>query len=96
MIESFRNELLNTYKNSLGVPENLIAQFDVAERAVRSLGVTVWPMVEFEADDAIATAVHIWACHPEMEQIVICSPDKDFAQLVRGNHVVCLDRPTMQ
>ena len=70
----------------------MLAQFDLAERAVSALGIVVWPMVEFEADDAIASAVSRWCEAPEVNQIVICSPDKDLAQMVRGQRVVCLDR----
>ena len=92
VIESFRNDLFDGYKDGSGVPEDLAAQFDIAEEAASALGLVVWPMVEFEADDAIATAVYTWKDHPEVEQIVICSPDKDMAQLVQGRRVVCLDR----
>ena len=69
-----------------------MAQFGLAERAVSSLGVVVWPMVEFEADDAMATAATRWRGTSGVEQIVICSPDKDLAQVVHGNEVVCHDR----
>jgi 5'-3' exonuclease len=92
VIESFRNELYADYKTSEGVPEELLAQFPLAERAVRALGVVVWPMVEFEADDALATAAAQAAAVPGVQQVVICSPDKDLAQCVRGSRVVCLDR----
>ncbi len=89
VIESFRNGLYPGYKTSAGVPEDLMAQFPLAEEAARAIGVTVWPMVEFEADDAIATAAARFAGDA---QIVICSPDKDMAQCVRGSDVVMLDR----
>jgi 5'-3' exonuclease len=92
VIESFRNDLFEGYKTSEGVPEDLMAQFPLAERAAHALGIVVWPMVEFEADDALATAAARWADTPEVEQVVICTPDKDMAQCVRGSRVVCLDR----
>jgi 5'-3' exonuclease len=92
VIESFRNDLFPDYKTSEGVPPELLAQFPLAERAARALGVVVWPMVEFEADDALATAAARAEALPEVEQVVICSPDKDLAQCVRGARVVCLDR----
>ncbi len=92
VIESFRNELFAGYKTGQGIPEELMGQFGLAERAVSSLGIVVWPMVEFEADDAIATAADRWWEAPGVAQVVICSPDKDFTQMVRGRKVVCLDR----
>jgi 5'-3' exonuclease len=92
VIESFRNDLYPGYKTSEGVPEDLLAQFSLAERATDALGVVVWPMVEFEADDAIAAAADRWRDAPELEQIVLCTPDKDMAQCVRGTRIVCLDR----
>jgi len=92
VIESFRNELFAGYKSSAGVPEDLLAQFPVAERATHALGLITWPMVEFEADDALATAAARWADEAEVEQIVICTPDKDMAQCVRDSRVVCFDR----
>lgn len=92
VIESFRNGLFAGYKTGEGVPEELLAQFPLAERATAALGVVVWPMVEFEADDALASAAARWAEAPGVEQVVICSPDKDLAQCVRGSRVVCLDR----
>ena len=92
VIESFRNEMYDGYKTSDGVPAELMAQFTLAERATAALGIVVWPMVEFEADDAIGTAAARWSEAEGVEQVVICSPDKDFAQCVRGTHVVCLDR----
>jgi 5'-3' exonuclease len=90
VVESFRNGLFEGYKTAEGVPADLMEQFPLAEDAARALGVVVWPMVEFEADDALATAAARWA--PEVDQVVICSPDKDLAQCVRGTRVVCLDR----
>lgn len=92
VIESFRNELYSGYKTGAGVDPNLIAQFPMAEEAVSALGLTVWPMVEFEADDALASAVARYKNEPAVEQIVICSPDKDLAQLVSGARIVCWDR----
>jgi 5'-3' exonuclease len=92
VIESFRNDLYDGYKTVEGVPEELLAQFPLAERAVRALGLVVWPMVEFEADDALAAAAARADADPAVDQVVICSPDKDLAQCVRGTRVVCLDR----
>ena len=92
VVESFRNDLFEGYKTGAGVPEDLTLQFPLAERAVAALGVAVWPMTKFEADDAIAAAAHRWASGPDVEQVVICSPDKDMTQMVRGSHIVCLDR----
>jgi 5'-3' exonuclease len=92
VIESFRNDLYPGYKTSEGVPGDLLAQFSLAERAAAALGLVVWPMVEFEADDALATAAARWAGAPGVEQIVICTPDKDMAQSVRSARVVCFDR----
>ena len=92
VVESFRNELFAGYKTGEGTPEDLQAQFPLAERAAQSLGLVVWPMVEFEADDALATAARRWGDDPAVEQVVICTPDKDLAQMVRGQRVVCLDR----
>jgi 5'-3' exonuclease len=92
VIESFRNDLFAGYKTSEGVPADLMAQFPLAERAAAALGLVVWPMVEVEADDALATGAARWADAPGVEQIVICTPDKDMAQSVRGSRVVCFDR----
>ncbi len=92
VIESFRNDLYAGYKTGAGVDPSLLAQFPLAERAVSALGVVVWPMTEFEADDALATATKRFAKLGSVDQIVICSPDKDLAQLVSGKHVVCWDR----
>ncbi len=92
VIESFRNQLFPGYKTGQGIDEKLLAQFDLAERMARACGSVVWSMVEFEADDALATAAARWRSHPEVEQIVICSPDKDLAQCVCGKKVVCLNR----
>jgi len=92
VIESFRNDLFAGYKTSEGVDPNLLAQFPLAEEAVSALGVVVWPMVEFEADDALGTAAKRFSKNKSVEQILICSPDKDLAQLVSGDRIVCWDR----
>jgi 5'-3' exonuclease len=92
VIESFRNDLYSGYKTGEGVDPNLLAQFPLAEEAVAALGVVVWPMVEFEADDAIATAAARFKKTKSVEQIVVASPDKDLSQVVSGDHVVCWDR----
>jgi 5'-3' exonuclease len=92
VIESFRNNLYAGYKTGAGVDPNLLAQFPLAEKAVAALGVVVWPMVKFEADDALATATARFKKNRHVEQIVICSPDKDLAQLVEGERIVCWDR----
>jgi 5'-3' exonuclease len=92
VIESFRNDLFPGYKTGEGVAADLLAQFALAEQAVAALGIVVWPMVEFEADDALASATIRFRSAPGVEQVVICSPDKDVAQLVSGNQVVCWDR----
>jgi len=92
VIESFRNDLYTGYKTSEGVDPNLLAQFPLAEEAVSALGVVVWPMVEFEADDALGTAAKRFSRNKSVEQVLICSPDKDLAQLVSGNKIVCWDR----
>jgi 5'-3' exonuclease len=92
VIESFRNDLYAGYKTSAGVPEDLLSQFSLAERATHALGVVVWSMVEFEADDALATAAARWEATPGVDRVVICTPDKDVAQCVRDTHVVAFDR----
>jgi 5'-3' exonuclease len=92
VIESFRNDLFTGYKTSEGVDPDLLSQFPLAEEAVEALGIVVWPMIEFEADDAIASAVRQFQADPAVDQVVICSPDKDLAQLVSGSRVVCWDR----
>ena len=90
VIRSFRNELWPGYKTEAGVPDELLAQFPLAERALETLGVVVWPMVEFEADDALATAADHYS--EAAEQTVICTPDKDLAQCVSGQRIVQRDR----
>jgi len=92
VVESFRNQTFAGYKTGGGTPEDLLAQFELVERAVESLGILVWPMIEFEADDALATAAAANGLLLEVEQVVICSPDKDLAQMVRGDSVICYDR----
>jgi 5'-3' exonuclease len=92
VIRSFRNQLYAGYKTEAGVPAELLAQFSLAERAMEALGVTVWPMVEFEADDALATAAARWETRGDIERIWICTPDKDLAQCVRRERVVMRDR----
>lgn len=92
VIESFRNDLFPGYKTGEGVDRDLLHQFPLAEEAVYALGLVVWPMVEFEADDALASAAIRFQGESSVDQIVICSPDKDLAQLVTGSRVVCWDR----
>ena len=92
VVESFRNELFAGYKTSAGMPEELLAQFPLAEEAAGALGLVVWPMVEFEADDALATGARRFAGAPGVGQVVLCSADKDLAQEVRGARVVRWDR----
>jgi 5'-3' exonuclease len=92
VIESFRNDLFPGYKSSFGMPPELLDQFPIAEDAIRALGIVCWPMVEFEADDAIAAACERFSANPEVEQVLVCTPDKDMAQLVVDDRVVLLDR----
>ena len=92
VIESFRNDLFAGYKTGEGIDSALYAQFPLAEAAAEALGITVWPMVDFEADDAIATGAARWSAVSSVERIVICSPDKEFAQCVEGNRIVLWDR----
>jgi len=92
VIESFRNELFAGYKTGEGIDPDLFSQFELAEEVCRAIGIVVWPMIEFEADDALATAAARFARLPEVEQVLIASPDKDLAQCVVGTRVVCLDR----
>jgi len=91
VITSFRNDLWADYKTGEGTDPELFAQFPLLEDALRALGVTVWPMVEVEADDALGAAASVAAAHPEVERVVICTPDKDLAQCV-GGKVVQFDR----
>ena len=92
VIESFRNELFDGYKTGEGLPEDLVAQFELAERVAAALGMTVWPMIEFEADDAIATAAHHLRDEARVDQIRIVAVDKDMCQCVIGARIVCWDR----
>jgi 5'-3' exonuclease len=92
VIESFRNDLWPGYKTSAGVEPDLLAQFHPLEDALRALGVVVWAMEEFEADDALAAAATLAAESTAVEQVIICTPDKDLSQCVRGQRVVQLDR----
>ncbi|MCA9582527.1 MAG: flap endonuclease [Myxococcales bacterium] len=91
-VESFRNELFDGYKTGEGMEPELFGQFPFAERAARALGVVVWSMVEFEADDAIATGAKRYLSEGKVDQVVLCSPDKDLAQCVVGDRVVLWDR----
>ncbi len=92
VIASFRNDLYAGYKTDAGMPPELLAQFPIAERAIEALGLVLWPMVEFEADDAIAAAVARFGDMAEVDRILVCTPDKDLAQCVRGSRVVLWDR----
>jgi 5'-3' exonuclease len=92
VVESFRNDLYAGYKTSEGVPEELLSQFPILEEALEAMGVVVWPMVEFEADDALASAASKAAKDDRVRQVFICTPDKDLAQSVVGTRVVQLDR----
>jgi 5'-3' exonuclease len=93
VIRSWRNERFAGYKTEAGMPPELLAQFGLVEDALRAVGVVVWPMVEFEADDALAAAAARFADHPEVERVVILSPDKDMAQCVRTDgRVLTFDR----
>jgi len=92
VIESFRNDLWPGYKTSEGIDPELWEQFPVLEEALLAMGIRTWPMVEFEADDALASAAAGAAQDPRVEQVLICSPDKDLAQCVSGNRIVQMDR----
>jgi len=92
VVESFRNELWAGYKTSEGIAPELLAQFPLLEQALAALGVAVWPMVEFEADDALASAAARAAVEARVARVYLCTPDKDLAQCVRGERVVMLDR----
>jgi 5'-3' exonuclease len=96
VIESFRNGLWPGYKTGAGIDPVLYGQFEPLEDALRALGVVVWAMVEFEADDALAAAAAMAAADVRVEQVVVCTPDKDLAQCVRGDRVVQLDRRTRE
>jgi len=92
VIESFRNKMYAGYKSSEGVDPIILNQFSLAEKLVSALGLVIWPQVKFEADDAIATAVAKFKKVKSVEQIVICSVDKDLTQMVDGDRVICWDR----
>ena len=92
VIESFRNDLWPGYKTSAGIEPDLLAQFHPLEDALRALGVRVWAMVEFEADDALAAGAKLAAQNLAVEQVIICTPDKDLSQSVVGKRVVQFDR----
>lgn len=92
VIESFRNEMWPGYKTSAGIDADLLAQFGPLEEALEAMGVVVWPMVEREADDALASAASVCAADPGVERVVICTPDKDLAQCVEGTRVLQWDR----
>ena len=94
VIESFRNDLWPGYKTGAGIDPALYSQFSLLEEALTALGVAVWPMIEYEADDAMASAAAIAAADPRVARVVICTPDKDLAQCVRGTRVVQLNRRT--
>jgi 5'-3' exonuclease len=92
VVESFRNDLYPGYKTAEGVPPELLSQFPILEQALEAMGVVVWPMVEFEADDALASAAAKAARNKRVRQVIICTPDKDLGQCVVGTTVVQLDR----
>jgi len=92
VVESFRNDLYPGYKTSEGVAPELLSQFPILEEALQAMGVLVWPMMEFEADDALASAAVKSALDKQVEQVLICTPDKDLAQCVRDKRIVQLDR----
>ena len=92
VVESFRNELFDGYKSGEGIEPEIHAQFEPAEELAKEMGFVVWSMVEFEADDALATGAAIFEPQPGVDQLRICSPDKDLAQCVEGIRVVCVDR----
>ena len=94
IIESFRNNLWPGYKTGEGIDPDLFAQFPLLEEALTAAGVVVWPMVEFEADDALAAGAVAAARDPRVDRVIICTPDKDLAQCVRGTRVVQLNRRT--
>src|SRR5215813_6256477 len=92
VIESFRNDLYPGYKTGEGVDAELLSQFPLLEKALQSMGVLVWPMVKFEADDALASAAAKAAKDKRVARVIICTPDKDLSQCVVGSRVVQLDR----
>ena len=92
VIESFRNRLWSGYKTGAGIDPDLYSQFPLLEEALIALGIATWPMIEYEADDALAAAAAAAAQDPRVERVLICTPDKDLAQCVRGTRVVQRDR----
>jgi 5'-3' exonuclease len=92
VVESFRNDLYPGYKTAEGVPPELLSQFPILEEALEAMGVLVWPMVDFEADDALASAAAKSAADRQVDRVFICTPDKDLAQSVVGTRVVQMDR----
>src|SRR6266581_2982058 len=94
VIESFRNQLWRGYKTGAGVDPDLLAQFPLLEEVLTAAGVVVWPMVEFEADDALAAGAVAAARDARVERVILCTPDKDLAQCVRGTRIVQLNRRT--
>ncbi len=94
VIESFRNQLWAGYKTGEGVDPDLLSQFPLLEDALTAMGVALWPMIEFEADDALASAATAAARDTQVDRVIICTPDKDLAQCVRGTRVVQLNRRT--
>lgn len=94
VIESFRNKLWPEYKTSAGVPRDLLSQFHPLENVLSAAGIAVWPMIEFEADDALAAGAAAAARNKRVDQVIICTPDKDLAQCVTGSRVVQLNRRT--
>src|SRR4030095_10701730 len=96
VIESFRNELFAGYKTGGGIDPALFAQFHPLEEALVAMGVATWPMVELEADDALASAAHLAALDPRVEKVCIWTPDKDLAQCVQGDRIVQMVRKNNQ
>ena len=94
VIESFRNRLWSGYKTGEGIDPDLFAQFPLLEESLAAAGIVVWPMVELEADDALAAAAEIAARDPRVDRVIICTPDKDLAQCVRGTRIVQMNRRT--
>ena len=94
VVESFRNDLWPGYKTSEGVPADLLSQFPVLEEVLTAAGIVVWPMIEFEADDALASAAAAAARDKRVKQVIICTPDKDLGQCVEGTRIVQLNRRT--
>lgn len=92
VVESFRNDLYDGYKSGEGIPADLAGQFGPLEQVLEAMGLVVWPMVEFEADDGLAAAAAVASADPEVSRVLVCTPDKDLAQCVEGTRVVQVDR----